>query len=684
MLHNKANELMEPLELLAGGLAMANRRIDNLDTAYSGSASFNNADGSMTVIGPMAGDFSFATHVGDTTPPPPPAGIECSSVDGTVLVTWDGTLMDEMPPDFYCVNISINGVLFAQLTEAGSANSPKLESGVMATISVTSEDDACLWDGTPAHNVSEPITVEIEVRDVVGEAKAEAKEAIDTAKESAEKVVEIEKTTDELSSTVSIARETAENAVTAASKAQQDIDGFKTTVEETYLSKGDAETTYTAKSEFEQTTEGLSATVTEAASKADTAITKATQAELTAEGFSVAITEAQQSADDAKKVATNYLAYTAADGLVVADQAEDHLGDNVQIKPGAVNIRSGETTNASFTSNKIALGINSENSIIDLNDGKATIAYNQTQDPQAGIYQGTQINGALGTSITHRGVPGQSSAFQVTNDGAFIRSSTELAVQAPHVSFLVGGSADLGPRSSFRLESHCTSDNVDVLIGNGELIGAWGDCDAQWVGTMVRLGNLLNSWETAHWAPNNNLNDIRRSGIFLWQPSTTGIPVASTWGVGLSLSNAFEASSGNWTMQLGMCTNNDGKLWVRQSINNGAWTAWKQVGDNVAYTSPANSQKALGIYTGGVTLGNGSAAGWHQVWTKAQFNSKFAGYDPTSTSIYFMDHVGGNSSIVYDCMVDGNRTVWLRSRTDSGVYTGSVSARYLVVAGSNT
>lgn len=684
MLHSKAQDLMEPMELIAGGLAKANQRIDAMDTSYSGSMSFNNEDGSMTVIGPVAGDFSFATHVGDTTPPPVPAGIECSSVDGTVLVTWDGTLIDEMPPDFYCINIAVNDIVFARLTEAGSANSPKLESGTTAIISVTSEDDACLWDGTPAHNISEPITVEVEVTDVVGEAKAEAKEAIDAAKESAEKVIELEQTTEALTASVAIAQETADNAVTAASTAQQDINGFKTTVEESYLSKSEAETTYTAKSEFEQTTEGLSATVTEAASKADTAITKATQAEITANGFSVAITEAQQTADDAKKVATNYLSYTATDGLVVADQIEDELGDNVQIKPGSVNIRSGETTNASFTSNKIALGINSQNSIIDLNDGKATIAYNPTQDIQAGIYQGTQINGSLGTSITHRGMPGQSSAFQVTNDGASILSSTNLAVQAPHMSFIVSTPASTSSRTSFQLGTNSTSDNVDVRIGNGELVGAWKDLDAQWVGTMARLGNLLNSWETAHWAPSDNLNNIKRSGIFLWQPATTGIPQANTWGVGLSLSNTLTASSGTWCMQLGMATNNDGKLWVRQSINNGAWTAWKQVGDNVAYTSHANSQRALGIYTGGVTLGAGTAAGWHQVWTKAQFNSKFAGYNPTNTSIYFMDHVGGNSSIVYDCMVDGNQTVWLRSRTDGGAYTGAVSARYQVIAGSNT
>ena len=490
------------------------------------------------------------------------------------------------------------------------------------------------------------------------------------------------------------------------------LDGVRTEVSNNYMNKEDAANLAT-KTELQQTADSITLTAQGAMDKAEALeddLTKnyATKSELSVEsgrisgvvsdvtdmgqrtstleqtsaGFSVAITQAQQAADDAAKVATNYLDYSADNGLVIARQGAT-LDDNVQIKPGAVNIRSGETTNASFTSNKIALGINSENSIIDLNDGKATIAYNQTQDPQAGIYQGTQINGTLGTSITHRGVPGQSSAFQVTNDGALIRSSTELAVQAPHVSFRVGGSADLGPRSSFRLESDCTSDNVDVFIGNGALIGAWGNHDAQWVGTMVRLGNLLNSWETANLAPGDNLNSIKRSGIFRWQPSTIGIPQANTWGVGLSLSNALTASSVTWCMQLGMCTNDDGKIWVRQSINNGAWTAWKQVGDNVAYTAPENNLKALGVYVGNVATGPGSSSGWRTIWNLSQFTSKFGGWDPTDATIYCMDQYGGNSSIVYDTMVDINRTVWLRARTDEGVYTGAVNCRYVVIVGSN-
>lgn len=98
---------------------------------------------------------------------------------------------------------------------------------------------------------------------------------------------------------------------------------------------------------------------------------------------------------------------------------------------------------------------------------------------------------------------------------------------------------------------------------------------------------------------------------------------------------------------------------------------------------PETTLDSLGVYVGSGSVGNGSAAGWHQVWTKAQFNSKFGGWNPSNTTIYFQDHVGGNSSIVYDAMVDGSQNVWLRSRTDSGAYTGAVAFRFLVMAGLN-
>lgn len=98
---------------------------------------------------------------------------------------------------------------------------------------------------------------------------------------------------------------------------------------------------------------------------------------------------------------------------------------------------------------------------------------------------------------------------------------------------------------------------------------------------------------------------------------------------------------------------------------------------------PEATLDSLGVYIGVGNVGNGSAAGWHQVWTQEQFRSKFGGWHPTECTIYFQNHMGGDSSIVYDVMVDGSQNVWLRSRNDNGAYTGAVAFRYFVVAGLN-
>lgn len=140
------------------------------------------------------------------------------------------------------------------------------------------------------------------------------------------------------------------------------------------------------------------------------------------------------------------------------------------------------------------------------------------------------------------------------------------------------------------------------------------------------------------------------------------------------------------------------------SSDNGGFIDFHHKGSGVNYTSriiedasgqiningiklkrghPEATLDSLGVYIGGGNVGNGSAAGWHQVWTQDQFRSKFGGWHPTDCTIYFQDHVGGNSSIVYDAMVDESQNVWLRSRNDSGAHTGAVAFRYLVVAGLN-
>lgn len=161
--HRKAVALMEPMEAVARLAARAQSRAEAAQTRASGSASYDNGDGTRTIIGPQAGSGAgapsgqaIATHVGDTTPPPVPSGIKAWSGDGYLHVSWDGTLEDAIPADFLCVNLMADGMQVSQLRRPGSVTIGGWSAGEVVSVTASSEDDACLADGTPAHNVSAP------------------------------------------------------------------------------------------------------------------------------------------------------------------------------------------------------------------------------------------------------------------------------------------------------------------------------------------------------------------------------------------------------------------------------------------------------------------------------------------------------------------------------------------------
>ena len=87
-------------------------------------------------------------------------------------------------------------------------------------------------------------------------------------------------------------------------------------------------------------------------------------------------------AEAAAKTATNYIQYTAAGGLVVGNMSDATLKKNVQISSDTVNIRNGQTVLASYSDDKIYLGKNSKQSVIDLCNGSAKMSY--TEDSNNG------------------------------------------------------------------------------------------------------------------------------------------------------------------------------------------------------------------------------------------------------------------------------------------------------------
>lgn len=82
---------------------------------------------------------------------------------------------------------------------------------------------------------------------------------------------------------------------------------------------------------------------------------------------------AQSAADDAAKVATNYIEGTG-DGLIVGKMDSQTLGANVKVGADAMEIRKGDTVLARYAADKVELGRNSRNAVLELCGGTATIS----------------------------------------------------------------------------------------------------------------------------------------------------------------------------------------------------------------------------------------------------------------------------------------------------------------------
>ena len=102
------------------------------------------------------------------------------------------------------------------------------------------------------------------------------------------------------------------------------------------------------------------------------AVSKSSSYEAAKEAWNKA-NNAQNTANNAAKTATNYLK-GSEDGLVVGNMTDEILGSNVLIDPDSVNIRDGDTILAKYSEKKIELGLNSEDSIIELCGGIGTIS----------------------------------------------------------------------------------------------------------------------------------------------------------------------------------------------------------------------------------------------------------------------------------------------------------------------
>jgi hypothetical protein len=318
MIHRKLQGLMSPIEKVARVAGSASDAARSLDTRPSGSVSYDNADGTRTVIGPATGDRTVATHVGDTTAPPVPSGVSAWSGDGSLHVSWDGTLDGEVPADFDHVTILVDGEEVAKLSSAGSVTVGGVEAGATVSVAATAEDDCCLADGTTAHNVSEPCAaISVEIRDVVAEVRADA----DAHGEQIEAV----------RSDVASFKATAAATYSTKFEVDEKTGAIAKTLAADYAKSSDVSKTYAEKTELSQAVNQLSSTMTSNYSaftdyraSNDTALSKAqtaaNDAQSTIDTYKAANDRAVADAKSAGTTAQNQLSsYKSTNDAAVAD-----------------------------------------------------------------------------------------------------------------------------------------------------------------------------------------------------------------------------------------------------------------------------------------------------------------------------------------------------------------------------
>lgn len=376
MKHGKLIGLQTSAERLARVAVAAYDAATAPQTAPSGSISLDNADGTRTVIGPQAGSGegapsgqAIATHVGDTTPPPVPTGITAWSGDGSLHVMWDGTLSGDVPADFGHISILVDGEEVAQLSSAGSVTVGGVEAGATVSVTATAEDDACLADGTPAHNVSAPsAAVKVTIKDAVAEVRADAdahgeqigaiQEDIAAYKASAQATyatkTEVDEKTGAITKTLAAdytrtadlaATQAVKDAKKAGTDAQGSLSAYKTSNDKAVADakkagtdaqsqlagyKTSVEETYAEKTELQEAVNQLSSTMTSNYSafttyrtSNDTAVSKAqsdaTNAQSTIDSYKTSNDQAVADAKSAGTTAQNQLSsYRSSNDQAVA------------------------------------------------------------------------------------------------------------------------------------------------------------------------------------------------------------------------------------------------------------------------------------------------------------------------------------------------------------------------------
>ena len=364
MKHTKFEGLMSPYEKT---VRVAEYAVDIATKAMNnpnGTGVFRNQNGSMTII--TGGNYNrpgipggFIPWVGDKTPPGKPIGVSADSAWGIVYVTWGGELEGGVPADFAYVQVTIDGVEKAHMGTKGTLSFEGFQNGQVITIGFTSFDAAVDIHGLADPNTSETVEIKLTVYDAKAEIDkkveeiennaAAADEAADAlankvdgliqqvednataAGEAADKLAEqisdvkvevgaLGDDVNSISTTVSGVAETANQALTQATQASQDLTGFKQVVSETYVNHNDLDkeidsATTSLQDQITETSEELTTKIQDEALARSSAITQSKNEILQSVSQTYATTVALGDAISQEVLDRNAAIKTASDSI---------------------------------------------------------------------------------------------------------------------------------------------------------------------------------------------------------------------------------------------------------------------------------------------------------------------------------------------------------------------------------
>lgn len=231
----RRSELLPDERILPLSLAVkAMIGVESLRTRPSGMVSFDNADGTKTIIG-GSGTDQIATNAGDTQAPSRPTGLSATSTMQVALVHWDGTLEYGMVDDFDHIEI------FAQpdggdvldigyMRTEGELATGRLPVGSVVELWAVAADNAHDLQGKPSPNMSDEsdhlvVTIDepVDQNQIRETAEKLQKAADDAAAKADEAIKQGEQIRQDAQAGIDDARKQAQAAGDKADKVRSDL-----------------------------------------------------------------------------------------------------------------------------------------------------------------------------------------------------------------------------------------------------------------------------------------------------------------------------------------------------------------------------------------------------------------------------------------------------------------------------